>query len=180
MDAAHVHLLLNHVPVLGAVFGLLVLGYGLARPSREVLRAGLWTFVIVGLAGVVVYLTGEPAEELVEGVPAFSHAALERHEAAALWATVGAGIVGAVALVGLLRSRGRELSRAYAAAVLTLALGLTGVMGWTANLGGQVMHAEIRSGARRPQPAALAGAPPATAASARGRRLRTPPGWPGG
>lgn len=144
MDAAHVHLMLNHVPVLGAVFGLLVLGYGLARPSHEVIRTGFWTLVVVGLASVVVYLTGEPAEELVEGLPTFSHDVLERHEAAALWATVGAGLVGAVALFGLVRSRTRELSRTFAAGVLALTLGLTGLMGWTANLGGQVTHAEIR------------------------------------
>lgn len=150
MDAPHAHLILNHVPVLGAVFGLVVLGYGTVRPSREVIRTGLWTLVVVGAVSVAVYLTGEPAEELVEGLPAFSHAVLERHEAAALWATVGAGLVGAAALFGLVRSRTRELSRGYAATVLALTLVLTGVMGWTANLGGQVMHAEIRPAGSAP------------------------------
>lgn len=146
MNAAHIHLLLNHVPVLGAVFGLLVLGYGYTRGSRDVMKAGLWLLVIVGITGGFVYLTGEPAEELVEDLAGVSEAVLERHEAAALWATIGAGLVGLVALVGLVRWRAGELPRRYAGAVLALTLGLTGLMGWTANLGGQVRHAEIRSG----------------------------------
>lgn len=147
MDAAHIHLMLNHVPVLGAIFGLLVMGYGLARRSQEVIRTGLWTLVVVGVASGVVYLTGEPAEELVEGLPGFSHSILERHEVAALWATVGAGLVGVVSLAGLVLYRAKQISRRYAVGVLVLTLALTGLMGWTANLGGQVMHAEIRSDA---------------------------------
>lgn len=146
MNAAHIHLLLNHVPVLGSVFGLFVLGYGYARGSRDVMKAGLWLLVIVGVTGGIVYLTGEPAEELVEDLAGVSEAVMERHEAAALWATIGAGLVGLVAFVGLVRWRTAELPRRYAATVLALTLGLTGLMGWTANLGGQVRHAEIRPG----------------------------------
>lgn len=147
MDAAHIHLILNHVPVLGAVFALLVLVYGLTRRSQEVIRTGLWTLVVVGAVSGVVYLTGEPAEELVEGLSGFSHPILERHEVAALWATAGAALVGVVALAGLVLYRAKQISRRYAAGVLLLTLALTGLMGWTANLGGQVMHAELRSDA---------------------------------
>lgn len=145
MDAPHIHLMLNHVPVLGTVFGLLVLGYGLARRSQEVVRTALWTLVIVGVASGVVYLTGEPAEELVEGLPGFSHPILEEHEAAALWATVGAALVGVVSVVGLVRYRAKEISRRYSIVLLLLTLASAGLMGWTANLGGQVMHGEIRA-----------------------------------
>lgn len=147
MDAAHVHLMLNHVPVLGAVFGLLVLGYGRLRRGDDVIRVGLWTLALVGAVSVVVYLTGEPAEELVEGLAGVSEPSLERHEEFALWATLGAGLVGAVALIGLVRFRARPPSRPFTTGVLLLTLALSGLMGWTANLGGQVRHTEIRPGA---------------------------------
>lgn len=148
MDAAHIHLLLNHVPVLGAVFGLLVLGYAVAGGERDdVLRVGLWTLVVVGVASVVVYLTGEPAEELVEGLAGVSETILERHEEAALWATIGGGLVGTVALAALLWFRRKRVPRRVGMGILVLTLGLTGLMGWTANLGGQVRHTEIRQDA---------------------------------
>lgn len=38
MSAAHVHLLLNHIPILGSIFGLLVLCYGIWRKSDEIKR----------------------------------------------------------------------------------------------------------------------------------------------
>lgn len=144
MDAAHIHLLLNHVPVLGAVFGSLVLGYGLLRRSEDVVTAGYWLLVLVGVSSVLVYLTGEPAEELVEGLAGVSEAMLERHEEAALWATVAGGVVAVAAALGLVLRKWAAVGRRFAAGVLAAALALCGVMGWTANLGGQVRHAEIR------------------------------------
>lgn len=144
MDAAHIHLLLNHVPVLGTFFGLALLGYGLARDSDEILKAGLGTLVIVGIAAVVVYLTGEPAEELVEGVAGVSHSALEAHEETALWATWGGGVLGAVALAGLWRYRRAPVARAFAIATLVLTVATSGLMAWTANSGGKVHHPELR------------------------------------
>lgn len=146
MDAAHVHLLLNHVPVLGAVFGVLVLGYGVVRDSDDIVRAGLWTLAVVGAASVVVYLTGEPAEELVEGLPGVSEAALERHEEVALWGLWGAVLVGLAATAGLwLQRRGTMATRRLGSGVLVLALALSGLMGWTANTGGKVRHSELRA-----------------------------------
>lgn len=150
MDAAHIHLLLNHVPVLGAIFGILLLAFAAWRRKDESTKVSLATFAVVGAAAVVVYLTGEPAEELVEGLPGFSEAFMERHEEAALIATIGAGIMGIVALAGLWLYRRRAVAGWFRTLSLVLGLGVVGLMGWTANLGGQVLHAEIR-------PAAAAG-----------------------
>lgn len=147
MDAAHIHLLLNHVPVLGAVFGALLLAYAMARDSDDVCRAGLWTLGIAGAAAVVVYLTGEPAEELVEGLPGFSHDALERHEEIALWATISAAGVGVLAFLTLWVYRAGRVPGRFRAVLLVVALALAGVMGWVANSGGQVRHEEIRGDA---------------------------------
>lgn len=144
MDTAHVHLLLNHVPVLGAIFGLLLLTFAAWKGRDESTKVSLAVFVVVGLASLVVYLTGEAAEELVEGLPEFSEAIAERHEEAALVATVGAGLLGAVGLVGLWAYRRREVAGWFRALSLVLALGVVGLMGWTANLGGQIRHTEIR------------------------------------
>lgn len=147
MEAVQLHLLLNHVPVIGTIFGLALLAYGLLRDQNTVVRAALWALVITGVAGVATYLSGEPAEEVIEEMAGVSEALIERHEEMAYWATGGAVVVGLVALVMLTLYRTREVGRGFAAVVLALALGTSGLMGWTAHLGGQVRHSEIRAGA---------------------------------
>jgi len=41
MNAAHLHLIVNHVPVLGPVFALLLLSLGMIRRSVDLKKAGL-------------------------------------------------------------------------------------------------------------------------------------------
>ena len=95
----------------------------------------------------MVQLTGEPAEDLVEGLPGVLDSMVERHKEAALIGTIGMSGLALLALFGWLRSRGgRTLARWYPAIVLIGGVLLSGYFGWVANLGGQIRHSEIRSG----------------------------------
>jgi uncharacterized membrane protein len=145
MNPAHLHLALNHVPVLGALFALGLLAWGLLRRDDSVQRTALSAFVLVALAAIPVYLTGEPAEEVVERLAGVAEPAIEAHEDAALAALIGIELLGVVALAGLL-ARATRASRMIVRAVLVLALGAAGLMARTANLGGQIRHAEVRDG----------------------------------
>lgn len=148
MNGAHLHLLVNHVPVLGLFFGLALLVAALWRRSTELTRTSLVVFALTAVAAIVVYLTGEPAEDSVEGLAGVSRALIERHESAALAATIGVGVLGGVALVGLAGFRRlAAVPRWFTSSSLVLALATAGLMGWTANLGGQIRHTEIRAGA---------------------------------
>lgn len=69
MNAPHLHLLLNHVPVLGSAFGLGLLAFALWRKSDELKKTAFGVFVIAALLAVPGYLSGEPAEEGVESLP---------------------------------------------------------------------------------------------------------------
>lgn len=146
MDPAHIHLLINHVPVLGTVFGLLLLLYGMLARKHEVTRASMGLFVLVGLGATVAYLSGEGAEDTVEGLPGVAESIIEAHEEAALVALIAAIVLGVAGLIILAIWR-KETPRWAAVTTLVLALGTAGVMAWTANLGGQVRHTEIRDGA---------------------------------
>jgi len=152
MNSIHLHLLLNHVPVIGAVLGLALLGVALLRRSDELGKFALGAFAFLGAVSVVVFLTGEPAEELIEKLPGFSEALTERHEEAALVATIVMGVVGFLSLIGLAMFRSRALARWVIPAAFVLALGATATMGYAANLGGQIRHTEIRT-----NPAPVAG-----------------------
>jgi hypothetical protein len=155
MNVAHLHLALNHFPVIGSVFVALLLAYAARRRSDDVTRASLVLAALVGAVSVAVYLTGGPAESLIERLPGFSESLTERHEDVALVATIVVGALGALALLALYLYRGgRALPRRMAPAAFALALVACGVMGYTAYLGGQLRHTEIRGGA-----SASAGAP---------------------
>ena len=49
MNPAHLHLMLNHIPVLGTAFGLGLLAFALWRRSDELKKTALGVFVLVAL-----------------------------------------------------------------------------------------------------------------------------------
>ena len=146
MSLVHLHLLLNHVPVIGIVFVALVLLAALRmQHGGDVSRLGLLLLVGVGAVAAAVYFTGEPAEDAVERIAGVSRAVIHQHEEAAEAAFIGAAITAGFALLALFRYRRRELPRAVTGAMLVFTLVVSGLMAWTANLGGQIRHSEIRT-----------------------------------
>jgi ethanolamine transporter EutH len=143
MNAAHLHLMLNHVPVMGVVFVVALLIWAVYSKSLELVRFALATFVGIALAAGVVYMTGEPAEEVVEGLPGIAEASVEAHEAAALVSLVLSGALGILGLFGLWRLRAAaRVPRWLAMGSLAGALMVAISMAWTANLGGRIRHPE--------------------------------------
>jgi hypothetical protein len=147
MNAAHLHLILNHIPVLGTLIALGLLSFAVWKRSEDVKKAALGLLVITALLGVPAFLTGEPAEEMVKGLPGVARPLIGQHEEAAQGAFIGLCILGGVALAGLVWfRRGKLLPAWFGVVVLVGSLIVGGWMAWTANLGGQIRHPEIRSG----------------------------------
>jgi uncharacterized membrane protein len=159
MSPVHLHLLLNHVPVIGTVIALALLALATLRGDDRLGRVSLGLLAVLAAAAVATFLTGEPAEEAVEHVAGVPGALIERHEEAALLATIALGVMGALAAGWLLFFRRRPLSRGVMLGLLLAALVPAGAMAYTANLGGQIRHPEIRT-------AAASGADPAPDAAA--------------
>lgn len=146
MDLVHIHLLLNHVPVIGLVIGFLILAWGMFRKYSDVKDAGLIVLFVTSLVAIPVYLTGEPAEEAVEKLAGVSDQLIELHEDAAVYSLALCIAVGIAAFVLLIARR--FLSETLAMIGTFLVLVLAAVAGasiaYTSNLGGQVRHSEIR------------------------------------
>jgi hypothetical protein len=143
--------MLNHLPVIGSIFGALLLLFALLRKSEELERVSFGVFVFTALLALPVYFTGEPASEVVEHLPGVAESLIEEHEDAALFALLMAGATGVVALAGLILFRRAErLPRRIVGAVLVLSLATSGLMGWTANRGGRIRHTEIRPDFKAP------------------------------
>ncbi len=147
MNAAHLHLMLNHVPVLGVAFGTVLLGLGLLRENRLLQQVGLVVLAGAAVAAAGAFLTGHEAEDIVEDrlrdVDSFIHS----HEENALFALLTAGLAGLLSIGALWLGRGaRELSRGLLRLTFAVAVIATLLMAWVANLGGRISHPEARPG----------------------------------
>ncbi|MBC8001634.1 MAG: hypothetical protein H7X97_03505 [Opitutaceae bacterium] len=146
MTWVHLHLALNHVPVLGTLFLFLLLLVGWIRKSREIQRLCLWSFVGFGVLSIAIKFTGDFAFDELKGVDWLDKVMIERHEQSADQATTGVFVLGVLGVVGLFLSRGeRPVAAWICMALLGAALGTFVLMARTANLGGQLRHPEIRS-----------------------------------
>jgi len=143
MNAAHLHLALNHLPVIGSLFAALLLGWALLRPAYELKRAAVGAVVLVALTGFPAYFTGEPAEDFVKPLPEISKALVHNHEEAAEKSFTVLFVVGVAALAALLWTGRDPVPKWVCVALLAAMLAVVGLMGWTANLGGKIRHPEI-------------------------------------
>lgn len=154
----HIHLMLNHIPVLATVFGLAVLVAGRYFKKDDFVRVALWTFAVAGVFSVVAYLTGDEAADTVANMAGVSNQIIDKHEDFAVAAMSVCCLLGAASVAGLYldRTSGRP-HETLILLVLVISLVVSGLMAWTANLGGQVHHPELRPGFNATQQAGDAG-----------------------
>lgn len=144
-NAAHWHLVLNHLPVVGSMAALLLLAWAWIKNTDDLKRTAVASLVLVALVTIPAFLTGEPSERHIQGLQGVSPRWMSNHEElaeVALWVAIG---VGAAALGALIVFRKRHSFPRWATGVLLLAcLVVCGFMLRTANYGGKIRHAEIR------------------------------------
>lgn len=146
MNGAQLHLAINHFPVVTVFLSLLLLLWSWKCKSAELQKAGLVFVVLCAVFAGASFLTGDPAEHVLDKLPGFSDKLLDAHEEAADFA-LGISIVsGVLALVSLFfsKSKPKLAARAYIVVILLTALSCT-VFLRTAHLGGLIKHDEIRT-----------------------------------
>lgn len=144
MNQTHIHLLITHLPIIGAALGAFVLIHGIWRKSNSTLIAAYNIFIVSAIGAGIAYATGEAAEETVEHLQGISKAVIEEHAESALISLIALIIIGAIALVGLFVTlKGSSLVRPVALVTLTAALAGFGLIARTGYLGGQIRHTEI-------------------------------------
>lgn len=154
MNTTHLHLLLNHFPIIGTLIATVLLVFSFIRNNTAVQKVSLGTIFIMALIAIPVFLTGEPAEESVENLPGVLEPAIEAHEEAAelaFWVMMVAGAVSAAAL--LLLQFQHKTARVVVLVSLLLSAGTSALMARTGYLGGQIRHTEISGNSSLVQPA---------------------------
>lgn len=147
MTGVQMHLVLNHLPVFGVLFGFVILALALWRRNESWTRLALGVLVVVGITAALAMATGEGAEEAVEHLPGVSESIIHTHEEAAELTALITYALGAGSLIALFAYRRRTLPRVLSVVALVFTIASAGFVAYTAHLGGQIRHTEIRAGA---------------------------------
>ena len=143
MNYPHLHLMINHVTIVGAIVALLLLVWSLVARRRDFIRLSLFVTLLAGLSVWPAFFTGNEAHEQLEDVQGFDHDLVEEHEESADWALWILLGTGAIAALGLWGSRNeREVPRWAGVAATSGLLLSVAVLGRTALLGGEIRHPE--------------------------------------
>ena len=145
MNAAHIHLALTHFPIIGTIIGAGILIYGFFRANTSVKKVALSIFILMAIATLPVFLSGENAEEIIEDLPGISESLIENHEELAEKAIWLMGILGLLSLINLFAlAKKASYTKTISWIVLILSLTTAGMFAKVGNLGGQIRHSEIR------------------------------------
>ena len=113
----------------------------------EVTRLGLVAAVLVALLTVPVYLTGEPAEHsLRDLVPDVDRDLVHEHDERAEVGFIAVLATGGLAVLALWLGRRAEQPGPMLSGLVLVALVVCfGLFAWTALVGGQIRHTELRA-----------------------------------
>ena len=140
MSLAHLHLLLNHLPIIGTAVALGLFIVSFPAKSDEVKQAGLVILAAVALLALPAFFSGVGAQGAISKDPAVSSALIEKHEGAAILALLFMEITGGLALVALWQRHHTSTSLA----VLIFATVTAGLMARVGNTGGDIVTSNGR------------------------------------
>ena len=146
MNAAHLHLVVNHVPILVSILSVLVLAWGMYRSNKSFQQLALIGFVVAGLFSFIAVQSGGDAEEIVEDLGGVSHNMIHEHEEAAETVNWIAVLLGVASLAALQISRSKSgINKKFLAVLLVVGTVSSGMFVYAGYLGGEIRHTEIRS-----------------------------------
>lgn len=144
MNGAHIHLILNHVPILGSIFALCLLLGGILAGNKSILISSFISIVVIALICIPVYLSGEEAEHVVEPIIGINKIAIESHEEQAeiaLWVLLMNGAIALGTMISAIKTNVISKPLIWINLILLiLVVSLMARAGWS---GGQIRHSEI-------------------------------------
>jgi uncharacterized membrane protein len=101
MDSTYFHLVLAHFPVIGTLFGVVLLAFGIYSKNDLFKKAGLITFIATAVIGIPAFLTGDGASETLKQLKIIPDNIIDSHEELgekAIWVIEVLGMLSMVAL----------------------------------------------------------------------------------
>lgn len=145
MNDAHLHMVVNHFPIIGTIFGLGVLIAGIFFKNNVVKNVGYVLFVVAAIFAAISMATGEGAEEIAEKLPSVTDEIIHEHEEMAEKLALVLYALGLVSLLGLFVNY-KNHAKANLISYLAVIIAIVGVFlgKQTGTTGGEVRHTEIR------------------------------------
>ncbi len=141
MNAAHFHLIVNHMPIVGIFWAIALTAYGQFKKNDTALYAGLISFVAVAVFAFLSSNSGEGAEEIVEGLQGVTHDIIHEHEEMGEKAMFACIALGVLSLAALFLAKYRRL---LTWVILVGSIGAAVLLSLTGTTGGEIRHTEIR------------------------------------
>ncbi len=148
MNDAHLHMVVNHFPIIGTIFGLGILIAGIVMKNNAVKNTAYVLLIVAAVFGFASMSTGEGAEELVEDMPTVGKEIMHEHEELAEKFVLVLYVTGAFALLSLIATA-KKHAKANLFSWITLLLAVVSVVlaKEVGTSGGEVRHTEIRENA---------------------------------
>lgn len=151
MNAIYLHLILNHIPVLGTIFCLFFMLYAVISKNKQLQQIISFLLILISIISLPVFFSGHNAHETLEKLPEISKDAIENHENAALPALIAIEVTGVIALTSIIASKQFGQSSKYlTTAVLALSIVSAFLLSKAAYTGGHIRHPELRPGFQVP------------------------------
>jgi uncharacterized membrane protein len=145
MNEAHLHMVVNHFPIIGTILAIGILIAGLLSKNRSIINTSYVLFVIGAIFGILSMNTGEGAEELVEDMPGIGWKIIHEHEELAEKMALLLDILGVLSLVGFYfqyKKNAKEKLVSYI--ILLIGIASLFVIQKVGTSGGEIRHTEIR------------------------------------
>jgi len=145
MNAAHLHLMFNHLSLVGMGFAILLNLLAVFGKSVDIRKLSCWFYILVGLLAILPVATGDGAGEIIKNMPGVSKDAIEYHETWGYLFFYGAMAIGLLAIAALWYTRAKEgVLKKFNLAMLVLAIVVSVFAFQTGTTGGKIRHSEIQ------------------------------------
>ena len=146
MNDAHYHLIVNHLPIVGLLIGILVLIAGLVFNKAEVKLTALGILIFSAITSIAAFYTGEGAEEVVENLEGISETLIHTHEEYAETFYTLSLILGGLSLLTFILELKKMKFTKYLMIICLLIALVDGVLAtYVGSSGGEIRHPEIRN-----------------------------------
>jgi hypothetical protein len=150
MFPVQVRLILNHVPLIGLVFGLVFYILEIKKSSEAELLTGEKIFIAMGAISFPILASGLRSAHALSAAQWLDTLAVHSHQRAGILTLIVSIVLGILSGIILMRPRGGHKggSVRLRKAILVLAMVSFVMVLWTSQRGGELRHSELRSGSQ--------------------------------